>query len=136
MAGSFGSQFVVVAIDARNDTQSHWTVTVNGGRIPTGKELFSWAKEAEDRGAGEILFTSMNHDGTKNGFANHELARLSDMLKIPIIASGGAGTKDHFVDVFTTGKADAGLAASIFHYNEIPVPELKKYLKQKGIVVR
>ena len=136
MAKNFGSQFVVVAIDARNDAPDHWTVTVNGGRIPTDKELFSWAKEAEDRGAGEILFTSMNHDGTKNGFANHELAKLSDMLKIPVIASGGAGTKDHFVDVFTIGKADAGLAASIFHYNEIPVPELKNYLKQKGIVVR
>ena len=136
MARSFGSQFVVVAIDARGDENNHWTVTVNGGRIPTDKELFSWAKEAEDRGAGEILFTSMNHDGTKNGFANRQLAQLSDSLKIPIIASGGAGLKEHFVDVFTKGKADAGLAASIFHYNEIPVPVLKNYLKEKGIVVR
>lgn len=136
MAGNFGSQFVVVAIDARGDEQGHWTVTVNGGRIPTEKELFSWAKEAEDRGAGEILFTSMNHDGTKNGFANEQLARLSEILKIPVIASGGAGTREHFYDVFTKGKADAGLAASIFHYNEIPVPELKKYLREMGIVIR
>ena len=136
MALNFGSQFVVVAIDARGDENNHWTVTVNGGRIPTDKELFSWAKEAEDRGAGEILFTSMNHDGTKGGFANEQLSRLADSLRIPIIASGGAGTKEHFVDVFTAGKADAGLAASIFHYNEIPVPVLKEYLKEKGIVVR
>ena len=136
LALNFGSQFVVVAIDARGDQNDHWTVTVNGGRIPTDKELFSWAKEAEDRGAGEILFTSMNHDGTKNGFANRQLSHMAEMLKIPIIASGGAGTKDHFVDVFTEGKADAGLAASIFHYNEIPIPALKNYLRQKGIVVR
>jgi len=136
MALNFGSQFVVVAIDARGNANNHWTVTVNGGRIPTDKELFSWAKEAEDRGAGEILFTSMNHDGTKNGFANQQLSRLADSLKIPIIASGGAGTSDHFVDVFTKGKADAGLAASIFHYNEIPVSVLKKYLSEKGIVTR
>ena len=127
---------MVTAIDARGDKSGHWTVTVNGGRIPTEKELFSWAKEAEDRGAGEILFTSMNHDGTKNGFANEELAKMADMLKIPIIASGGAGAKEHFVDVFTKGKADAGLAASIFHYNEIPIPVLKQYLKEKEIVIR
>ena len=136
LALNFGSQFVVVAIDARDDGQDHWTVTVNGGRISTDKELFSWAKEAEDRGAGEILFTSMNHDGTKNGFANNQLSKMADMLKIPIIASGGAGAKQHFLDVFTKGKADAGLAASIFHYNEIPIPELKNYLKQNGIVIR
>lgn len=136
LALNFGSQFVVVAIDARGDENNYWTVTVNGGRIPTEKELFSWAKEAEDRGAGEILFTSMNHDGTKNGFANKELAQLADNLKIPIIASGGAGNMDHFVDVFTDGKADAGLAASIFHYKEIMIPDLKKYLKKKGVIVR
>jgi imidazole glycerol-phosphate synthase subunit HisF len=135
MAQNFGSQFVVLAIDARGEN-NHWTVTVNGGRIPTEKELFSWAKEGESRGAGEILFTSMNHDGTKNGFANKELAQLSEMLSIPIIASGGAGNMDHFVDVFTKGKADAGLAASIFHYKEIAIPDLKAYLKTKGIVVR
>lgn len=135
LAKNFGTQFVVVAIDAKN-YDGHWTVTVNGGRIPTDKELFSWAKEAEDRGAGEILFTSMDHDGTKAGFANDELARMADSLKIPIIASGGAGNMDHFVDVFTKGKADAGLAASIFHYKEIAIPDLKAYLRQKGITVR
>jgi cyclase len=135
LALNFGSQFVVLAIDARGEND-HWTVTVNGGRIPTDKELFSWAKEGESRGAGEILFTSMNHDGTKVGFANKELAKMSDMLRIPIIASGGAGNMDHFVDVFTEGKADAGLAASIFHYKEIAIPDLKSYLKSKGIVIR
>ncbi len=136
MALHFGSQFVVVAIDARGDKNNHWTVTVNGGRIPTEKELFSWATEAEDRGAGEILFTSMNHDGTKKGFANPQLAQLSESLNIPVIASGGAGTMDHFVDVFTLGKADAGLAASIFHFKEIPIPQLKQYLHSRGIPVR
>jgi cyclase len=135
LALNFGSQFVVLAIDGRGEND-YWTVTVNGGRIPTEKELFSWAKEGESRGAGEILFTSMNHDGTKNGFANKELAKMSDMLRIPIIASGGAGNMDHFVDVFTEGKADAGLAASIFHYKEIAIPDLKSYLKTKGIVIR
>ena len=136
LAGNFGSQFVVVAVDARNDEDNHWRVTVNGGRIDTDKELFSWAKEAEDRGAGEILFTSMNHDGTKNGFANEQLAQMADKLGIPVIASGGAGTKEHFLDVFTKGKADAALAASVFHYNEIPVPILKSYLRENGIIVR
>lgn len=135
LALNFGTQFVVVAIDAKN-YDGNWTVTVNGGRIPTDKELFSWAKEAEDRGAGEILFTSMDHDGTKNGFANDELSKMADMLKIPIIASGGAGNMEHFVDVFTKGKADAGLAASIFHYKEIAIPDLKNYLRNKGIAVR
>lgn len=135
LARNFGSQFVVVAIDAREEN-NYWTVTVNGGRIPTDKELFSWAKEAENRGAGEILFTSMNHDGTKNGFANRELAKLSDSLTIPLIASGGAGRMEHFADVFTLGKADAGLAASIFHFREIAIPDLKQYLRAKGICVR
>ena len=135
LARNFGSQFVVVAIDAR-ETDNYWTVTVNGGRIPTDKELFSWAKEAENRGAGEILFTSMNHDGTKNGFANFELAKLSDNLTIPLIASGGAGNMEHFADVFTKGKADAGLAASIFHFREIAIPDLKNYLRGHGICVR
>ena len=135
LARNFGSQFVVVAIDAR-EVNDYWTVTVNGGRIPTEKELFSWAKEAENRGAGEILFTSMNHDGTKNGFANKELARLSDSLTIPLIASGGAGSMEHFADVFTEGKADAGLAASIFHFREIAIPDLKNYLRGRGICVR
>lgn len=136
MAQHFGSQFVVVAIDAKQLQGDEWTVTVNGGRIPTEKRLFSWAREAEERGAGEILFTSMDHDGVKQGFANEALAKLSDERGIPIIASGGAGTKAHFKDVFTTGKADAGLAASIFHFNEIPVPELKNYLKMEGISIR
>ena len=135
MALNFGSQFVVVAIDARK-YEGKWVVTVNGGRIDTEKELFSWAKEAEDRGAGEILFTSMDHDGTKSGFPCEELAQLSDSLKIPIIASGGAGKMEDFLDVFTKGKADAGLAASVFHYGEITIPELKAYLRQNNIVVR
>jgi len=135
IASSYGNQFVVVAIDAKLENDV-WTVYVNGGRIPTGRELFTWAKEVEDRGAGEILFTSMNHDGTKNGFACEALARLSEMLSIPVIASGGAGKKEHFKEVFTAGKADAALAASIFHYNEIPIPELKSYLKSNHITVR
>jgi imidazole glycerol-phosphate synthase subunit HisF len=135
MANGFGSQFVVVAIDAKLEN-GKWTVFVNGGRIPTEKELFSWAKEAENRGAGEILFTSMNHDGVKTGFACDALAKLSENLSIPVIASGGAGAMEHFKDVFTKGKADAGLAASIFHYKEIAIPDLKNYLKENGIPVR
>jgi cyclase len=137
MARNFGSQFVVVAIDAKQQPdEDDWVVTVNGGRIPTEKRLFKWAKEAENRGAGEILFTSMDHDGVKQGFANQALARLSSDLNIPIIASGGAGSMEHFKDVFTTGKADAGLAASIFHYKEIGIPDLKNYLRGEGIAVR
>jgi len=135
IAGGFGNQFVVVAIDAQWKENS-WTVFVNGGRIATDKELFSWAREAQERGAGEILFTSMNHDGTKKGFACEALKELSDTLSIPIIASGGAGSKEHFVEVFEEGKADAALAASIFHYNEIPVPDLKYYLRKNQIIVR
>lgn len=135
LARHFGSQFVVVAIDAREEND-RWEATIHGGRIPTGKELFSWAKEAENRGAGEILFTSMNHDGTKNGFANEALAHLSGILTIPLIASGGAGTMEHFADMFTFGKADAGLAASIFHFGEIAIPDLKNYLRTSGINVR
>jgi cyclase len=135
IARGFGNQFVVVAIDAQL-REGRWTVFVNGGRIPTDKELFSWAREAQERGAGEILFTSMNHDGTKDGFACEALGELSESLSIPVIASGGAGKKEHFLDVFTAGAADAALAASIFHYNEIPIPELKSYLKQKNIIVR
>lgn len=131
----FGNQFVVVAIDAQLKN-NRWTVFVNGGRIPTEKELFSWAKEVQERGAGEILFTSMNHDGTKNGYACEALKELSTGLSIPVIASGGAGKKEHFVDVFNNGCVDAALAASIFHYNEIPIPELKAYLKQHNIIVR
>ena len=136
LAKNFGSQFVVAAIDAKHDKGDDWIVTVNGGRIPTEKKLFSWAKEAEDRGAGEILFTSMDHDGVKTGFANEALAKLSDDLSIPIIASGGAGAMEHFKDVFTLGKADAGLAASIFHFKEIPIPTLKQYLHEQGVPIR
>ncbi len=136
MAQNFGSQFVVVAIDAKHFDGDDWIVTVNGGRIPTEKRLFPWAKEAEERGAGEILFTSMDHDGVKQGFANEALAKLSTDLSIPIIASGGAGEMEHFKDVFTHGMADAGLAASIFHYKEIAIPDLKNYLHNEGINIR
>jgi cyclase len=151
IARNFGSQVCVVAIDAKpvDDAASTrpviaglprnpllWTCFLNGGRIPTDKNLFAWAKEAENRGAGEILFTSMAHDGAKTGYANDALARLSDDLGIPIIASGGAGTKEHFRDVFTLGKADAALAASVFHFGEIPIPELKRYLRQENITIR
>jgi cyclase len=135
IAGGFGKQFLVVAVDAQWKA-GRWTVFVNGGRIPTEKELFSWSLEAQERGAGEILFTSMNHDGTKNGFACEALSELSQRLTIPLIASGGAGTKEHFVEVFEKGNADAALAASIFHYNEIPVPELKDYLRKSNIIIR
>jgi len=135
LASSFGSQFVVVAVDAKMENDE-WKVYINGGRIPVEKELFSWAKEAQERGAGEILFTSMNHDGTKDGFACEPLAILSENLSIPVIASGGAGKMEHFTEVFTAGKADAALAASIFHFNEIPIPALKEYLKKNGIPVR
>jgi len=137
IAKNFGSQFVVLAIDAKKDNEGkNWSVTVNGGRIFTDKKLFSWAKEGENRGAGEILFTSMDHDGVKQGFANDAMATLSSELSIPIIASGGAGNKEHFRDAFTQGKADAALAASVFHYNEISLPELKTYLKTQGIAIR
>ena len=135
IARNFGSQVCVVAIDA-SPLEGGWTCYLNGGRIPTDKDLFAWAKEAENRGAGEILFTSMAHDGAKTGYANEALARLSDDLGIPVIASGGAGTREHFRDVFTLGKADAALAASVFHFGEIPVPELKRYLKSENIIIR
>ena len=135
MARLFGSQFVVVAIDAKFENDK-WTVFLNGGRIATDKELFSWAKEAQDRGCGEILFTSMNHDGVKQGFACEALSKLSENLTIPIIASGGAGKMEHFVEVFEKGKADAALAASIFHFKEIAIPDLKDYLRKNKITVR
>lgn len=136
LAGRFGSQFVTCAIDARQEAGGEWVVTVSGGRVDTERRLFDWAREAQERGAGEILFTSMNHDGTKAGFACQALARLSGSLSIPVIASGGAGTMEHFFDVFTEGKADAGLAASIFHYREVQIPELKAYLADRGVPVR
>lgn len=135
LALNFGNQFVVLAVDARQ-IDGEWIVHLNGGRIATEIRLFDWVKEAESRGAGEILFTSMDHDGTKAGFALEATAHISELLSIPIIASGGAGNMEHFYDVFTTGKADAGLAASIFHFNEIAIPDLKGYLKEKNVVVR
>ena len=131
----YGSQVCVCAIDARND-EDGWHCYINGGRIRVERRLLDWAKEVADRGAGEILFTSMNHDGVKQGFANEALAELADALPIPIIASGGAGKMEHFRDAFTIGKADAALAASVFHFGEIPIPTLKSWLKKEGIVVR
>ena len=133
---NFGSQVCVIAIDAKLEADGSWVCYLNGGRIPTDKRLFTWAKEAQDRGAGEILFTSMSHDGVKTGYANEALAQLADILSIPVIASGGAGSKEHFRDVFLKGKADAALAASVFHFGEIPIPELKSYLKGAGIIIR
>ena len=135
LAARFGSQCVVVAVDARFEDDK-WEVYLNGGRLATGIDLFEWIVEAERLGAGEILFTSMNHDGTKNGFANETLAKLSEMVNIPIIASGGAGNMEHFADTFIDGKADAALAASVFHFKEIEIPDLKNYLKSKNIPVR
>ncbi|WP_026725845.1 imidazole glycerol phosphate synthase subunit HisF [Flavobacterium sasangense] len=135
IAAKYGSQCVVVAIDAKQ-IDGDWIVHLVGGKVPTELNLFDWAKEIEQRGAGEILFTSMNNDGTKNGFANKALAKLSKIVNIPIIASGGAGTMEHFAETFINGKADAALAASVFHYQEIEIPELKKYLKGKEISIR
>ncbi|VAW11024.1 Imidazole glycerol phosphate synthase cyclase subunit HisF [hydrothermal vent metagenome] len=135
LALKFGSQCIVVAIDAK-EVNDEWVVHLVGGKVPTDIKLFDWAKEVEKRGAGEILFTSMNHDGTKNGFANKALAKLSTELNIPIIASGGAGSMQHFTDVFTKGKADAALAASVFHFKEIEIMDLKKELHENGIPVR
>lgn len=135
IASHFGSQVCVVAIDARQDEKG-WTCYMNGGRIPTERNLFDWAREANERGAGEILFTSMNHDGVKTGFANEALDRLASTLTIPVIASGGAGAKEHFRDAFLQGHADAALAASVFHFGEISIPDLKEYLRGEGISVR
>ena len=135
LSAKFGSQCIVVAIDAKF-TEGEWIVFLAGGTIPTSLELFSWAQEVERRGAGEILFTSMNHDGTKSGFANEALAQLTRKVNIPIIASGGAGKIQHFIDVFQTGNADAALAASVFHFKEIAIKSLKENLKQNNINVR
>ncbi|MBQ9476978.1 MAG: imidazole glycerol phosphate synthase subunit HisF [Bacteroidales bacterium] len=135
IASKYGSQFVVCAIDARC-IDGTWRVTTHGGTRPTERELFSWAREAQERGAGEILFTSMDHDGTRSGYACEQLARLSEELSIPVIASGGAGSIAHIADVLTRGRADAALAASIFHYGQIRIPELKKELQAQGINVR
>lgn len=135
IARNFGSQVCVVAIDAKQ-TDGKWECYLNGGRIATGLSLYDWAREANDRGAGEILFTSMNHDGVKTGYANDALATLVEQLTIPVIASGGAGTMEHFRDAFQIGKADAALAASVFHFGEIPIPQLKQYLANEGISIR
>ena len=141
LAGHYGSQFVVVAIDARcvdpaEGVCGRWMATTHGGRVQTDRELFSWAREAQERGAGEILFTSMDHDGTKAGYALSATAHLCETLSIPVIASGGAGHVSHIVEVLTQGKADAALAASIFHYGEIAIPALKRELAAVGIPVR
>lgn len=135
IASRFGSQVCVCAIDAKC-VGGRWSCYLNGGRVPTERDLFDWAHEAEARGAGEILFTSMNHDGVKCGYANDALARLADGLGIPVIASGGAGKPEHFLDAFTIGKADAALAASVFHFGEINIAELKHYLHAEGVNVR
>lgn len=135
LSNKFGSQCVVVAIDAKQ-IHGKWIVHLAGGTIATELNLFDWAKEVEKRGAGEILFTSMNHDGTKGGFANQALANLSTLVNIPIIASGGAGAVQHFADAFIEGKADAALAASVFHFGEIEIKKLKEELKGKNIPIR
>jgi cyclase len=135
LSNKFGSQCIVVAIDAKQ-IDGNWKVHLAGGSIPTNLDLFEWAKEVELRGAGEILFTSMNNDGTKDGFANEALARLSKELNIPIIASGGAGTVQHFIDTFKIGKSDAALAASVFHFDEIEIKDLKEALRKNNIPVR
>jgi cyclase len=135
LANQFGSQCVVLAVDAKQ-INGDWKVHLVGGRVPTEIDLFDWVKAAEERGAGEILFTSMDHDGSKNGFANEALSRLSELVNIPIIASGGAGNMQHFADTFIEGKADAALAASVFHFKEIEIPLLKQELKNQGIAMR
>ena len=135
LSNKFGNQCITVAIDAKQ-IDGEWLVHLAGGSIPTKLNLFDWAKEVEARGAGEILFTSMNNDGTKEGFANKALAQLSEELNIPIIASGGAGTIQHFIDTFKIGKSDAALAASVFHFGEIPIKQLKEELKENDIAVR
>lgn len=135
IAAKFGSQVCVCAIDARHDADG-WHCYVKGGRERTELSLMDWACEVADRGAGEILFTSMDHDGVKQGFANEALAELSARVPIPVIASGGAGTMEHFKDAFVEGRADAALAASVFHFGEISIPDLKQYLRGEGINVR
>lgn len=135
LSKAYGAQCIVVAIDARK-VQNQWIVHTHGGKQPTDKKLFSWAKECQERGAGELLFTSMDHDGTKNGFAIDPLRKLHDLLSIPVIASGGAGNAQHFIEAFILGRADAALAASIFHFGEVSIPELKKQLSLSQIPVR
>lgn len=134
-AWGFGSQCIVVAIDPKWQ-DSHWEVFINGGRMPTGKDAIMWAKEVEDRGAGEILLTSMDRDGTKAGYNLELTTDVANAVSIPVIASGGAGTKAHFLDALTLGSADAALAASLFHYNELRIGELKQYLADQGVPIR
>ncbi|OIP83444.1 MAG: imidazole glycerol phosphate synthase subunit HisF [Porphyromonadaceae bacterium CG2_30_38_12] len=135
LAGQFGSQCVVLAIDTKC-IDGEWFVFLNGGRVPTEIKTVAWAKQAVALGAGEILLTSMNNDGTKDGFALDITKAVSEAVNVPVVASGGAGTMEHFVDVFKDGKADAALAASIFHYKEISIPDLKMFLKEQNIPVR
>lgn len=135
-AKKFGSQCVVVAMDAKRSEGGGWTLYLNGGRIDTGKNVLEWAREAEQLGAGEILLTSMDCDGVKNGYDLELTRAVSEAVSIPVIASGGAGSMEHFYDAFTEGKADAVLAASLFHFKEITIPELKEYLAGRGIPVR
>lgn len=135
IARNFGSQVCVLAVDAKQTPQS-WKCYLNGGRVETERELFSWVLEGQERGAGEILFTSMDHDGVRHGYANEALSRMADLLSIPVIASGGAGTMEHFKDAFLIGKADAALAAGVFHFGDIKIPELKSYLCSQGIAIR
>ncbi len=134
-AWGFGSQCIVVAIDPRR-IDGKWVVHINGGRIPTDKEATSWAKEVEDRGAGEIVLTSMDKDGTRSGYDIEMTQAVADAVSIPVIASGGAGSKEHFREVLQEGKADAALAASLFHFNELRMGDLKKYLHGAGVPVR
>ena len=135
LSGTFGSQCVVLAIDAKQSENGDWYVYLNGGRIATDVRCIDWAKEAVSRGAGEILLTSMNHDGTKAGFAVEITSLVSNAVHVPVIASGGGGKLEHFEEILN-GHADAALAASVFHFGEIPIPELKQYLRSRGIIVR
>ncbi|MBL7852936.1 MAG: imidazole glycerol phosphate synthase subunit HisF [Cyclobacteriaceae bacterium] len=135
LAKAFGTQCIVLAVDARKVNNS-WMVHTHGGSRPTEHKLFSWAREGQNRGAGEILFTSMDHDGTKSGFAIDPLQKLNELLTIPVIASGGAGNAMHFAEAFMLGKCDAALAASVFHFGEIKIPELKTYLRAANIPIR
>jgi cyclase len=135
MAKNFGSQCVVLAVDTKFEN-NNWYVYLNGGRVKTDTLTSDWIKQAVDLGAGEILLTSMNNDGTKNGFALDITSEISQLVNVPVIASGGAGKIEHFIEAFTIGKADAALAASIFHYNEIPIPVLKNELRKHNISIR
>ena len=136
IADQFGSQCVVLAIDTKKEDNGEWKVYVHGGRTPTPLLTTTWAKEGERMGAGEILLTSMNYDGTKAGFDIEITGKVCEAVNIPVIASGGAGTKEHFAEVFKKTKASAALGASVFHFGEIPIPELKKYLKEQNIEIR